>query len=179
MREIEIKARVNDAASVLQKLKAHGVKLGEAKTQHDIVYGEQRTDGSWGKHWLRVRTQDSRFIFTYKRSVTSELDSIEHETAVENGEAMIAILKDLGFSLYSDLTKVRRTGHAGAYELCFDEVPPLGTFIEIESLTTDDIDGEQVMKDMRAFLEKLGISENDRVMSGYDVLMRQHEGLDA
>ncbi|MEJ0073649.1 MAG: class IV adenylate cyclase [Candidatus Saccharibacteria bacterium] len=134
MREIEIKVRVKDSAGTLAALDKQGIQLGEPKKQHDVVYSRPGAiDNDPGENWLRVRTEnDTEVIFTLKRSVTGELDSIEHETVVDSADEITAIIGYLGYELFSDLTKIRRKARVGDIEICFDEVPKLGTFFEAE-----------------------------------------------
>lgn len=177
MREIEIKVRVADTERTLAALEKLGVKLGESKKQHDVVYSRPGAiDNDPGENWLRVRTEnDSKVIFTLKRSVTGELDSIEHETIVESASELTAIIGYLGYELFSDLTKIRRTGHYGDIEICFDEVPKLGTFLEAELLCEEDVDYDTVAAKLWNLCGKLGIDKSSEETSGYDVLMRKLE----
>lgn len=107
MREIEIKVRLDDRAEILAKLATKGVKLSKPLTHHDVVYGEPGVAGDSGSNqaaWLRIRTETAegkkpRVLFTFKRSVSGQMDSIEHETEVADGEVITAIIKELGFEL--------------------------------------------------------------------------------
>jgi len=178
MREIEIKARVKNSGETLAALEKLGVILGKPKKQHDVVYSRPGAkDNDPGENWLRVRTEnDSTVIFTLKRSVTGELDSIEHETIVDSEAEITAIIGYMGYELFSDLTKIRRKGAYGDMEICFDEVPKLGTYIEAELLCAEDVDYATVAKELWAFFTELGITKDDEETSGYDVLMRRLEG---
>jgi adenylate cyclase class 2 len=174
MREIEIKVRVRDEVSLLARLKEQVITLGDAVKQHDVVYAQPGyKDNDPAANWLRIRTEnDSRIIFTLKRSVVGHLDSIEHETAVESAAELEAIIKQLGFELYSDLTKIRRKGHLGDMELCLDEVPGLGTFIEAEKLMDDSADHDTVVAELWQVLTSLGLDKKDEEQLGYDVMER-------
>lgn len=177
MREIELKVRVTDTQNLESAIKEAGVTLSQPKKQHDVVYSRPNAvDNDPEENWLRVRTEnDSTVYFTLKRSVTGEQDSIEHETIVDSEAEITSIIKYLGFELYSDLTKIRRTGHLGYIELCLDEVPRLGTFIEAEKLCADDADYDMVAEELWSVLEDLGLGRGDLETHGYDVLMRQLE----
>ena len=179
MREIEIKARVTDKASLVSKLKEQGIELGQPISQHDIVYGwPGAADNAKDSVWLRLRTEnETRHVFTLKKSVVGHLDSIEHETEVEDSEELIAIFKELGYELYSDLTKIRRKGIVGKIEICLDEVPGLGVFIEAEMIQAKDSDHDLVVTQLWQFFDSLGIDKKDEVFEGYDVLERRSRGL--
>jgi adenylate cyclase class 2 len=182
MREIELKVRLQDKPTLLAKLIEQGVKLSEPVTHHDVVYGEAGVpgDGDNNAAWLRVRTETApgrapRVLFRFKRSVSGQLDSIEHETEVADAGAMTAIIDELGFELYSDLTKTRQKAHVGAVEICVDEVPLLGSFLEVEKLCADDADHDVVVAELWGLLESLGIAKEQTVTDGYDVLMEKHK----
>jgi adenylate cyclase class 2 len=176
MREIEIKARVRNKQQVLEALATLDTELAQPKKQHDVVYSRPGAiDNGRGENWLRVRTEDdARVIFTLKRSVTGELDSIEHETAVQNEQELTAIIGYLGYELFSDLTKIRQTARSGDIELCADEVSGLGSFIEAERLCPLDADFAAVTAELWDLFAKLGVSKHDQETHGYDVLARNH-----
>ena len=111
MREIEVKARVENLTTIIAALQKQGAVVSEPVTQHDVVYGLSGVDGSGDNTapWLRIRTEiksgAATHYFTLKKSVTNQLDSIEHETTVADEKELQSIIELLGFELYSDLTK--------------------------------------------------------------------------
>jgi len=184
MREIEIKVRVSDRSALLAALKAQNINASEPVTQRDQVFGLAGVNS--GGHndalWLRIRTETkgsevTRF-FTLKKSVTNQMDSIEHETEVADAAEMEMIVGHLGFTPYSDLTKTRQKAHMGDIEICIDTVEGLGDFVEAEKLTEENADYNAVAEELWALLEKLGARQEDQVHDGYDVLMRKHQGID-
>ena len=180
MREIEIKARVENLDSIIDALKAQGAEVTEPVTQHDVVYGPAGVDGGGDNTapWLRIRTEtkgdETTHYFTLKKSVTNQLDSIEHETIVNDAEELEKIISLLDFELYSDLTKTRQKTHINEIEICLDYVDGLGYFVEAEKLTSDDIDYPEVIEGLWVLLESIGVSRADEVTDGYDVLMNKH-----
>lgn len=183
MREIEIKVKLAHFEETRQKLVGAGVMLGQPKKQHDVVYclpeNLQSVGGDTSVNWLRVRTENDHTVyFTLKRSVSGSLDSIEHETIVENGEELVKILDYMGYVVFSDLTKIRQSAHYGeSIEVCLDEVPPLGGFIELEKLCADDADGPAVEKELFAVLDTLGITYTERMTKGYDELVNEYRAM--
>lgn len=178
-REIEIKCRLDDKPAVLKALQELGVELTKPKKQHDVVFGEPGSaDNALDANWLRIRTEDDKTVyFTLKRSVVGHLDSIEHETVVENAVELGEIIKLLGFELYSDLTKLRQKGTYGDIEICLDEVPGLGSFIEAELMMAHDSDHDTVVAELWGFFKKLGLNKDTEVHEGYDVLERRLRGV--
>lgn len=184
MREIEIKARVSGKASLLVKLEASGIQLSEPITQRDRVFGLQGVDGgddTNGAPWLRIRTETksgtTKQIFTLKKSVTNQMDSIEHETEVSDEKELEQIIKHLNFLPYSDLTKTRQKAAHGELEICVDTVEGLGDFIEVEKLTSEDADYAEIAEELWQVLESFGVQRHDHVTDGYDVMMRRKMGL--
>lgn len=178
MREIEVKVKLQNLDDALAKLKAASVELGPVKEQHDVVYclpEDLHKENDPQVNWLRIRTQNSNTVFfTLKRSVEGSLDSIEHETTVDNGEELDTMLRYMGYVVFSDLVKIRRTGHYGDIEVCVDEVPPLGSFIELEKLCEESVDGKQVEKELLGVFDRLGIAYDEQMTRGYDELMNDY-----
>lgn len=48
---------------------------------------------------------------------------------------MIAIVKELGFVPFSDVSKTRQAGKLNDVEVCIDSVEGLGDFMELERLS--------------------------------------------
>lgn len=179
MREIEIKARVKDPQHLKNELEKKGIKLGKSCKQHDVVYclpGSQ--DNALDANWLRIRTEDDKTIyFTLKRSVVGHLDSIEHETIVDNAKELESIINYLGYELYSDLTKNRQKAKYKDIEICVDNIPGLGDFVEAELLMNNDVEHTEVVNELWDLLTSLGVSKDDEEHLGYDVLERRKRGL--
>lgn len=184
MREIEIKARVADKAQLIKRLEEKGIKLSQPVTQRDQVFGLSGVNGGDDTNsapWLRIRTEtkDGKIIqiFTLKKSITNQMDSIEHETEIYDPVELAAIISHLGFEPYSDLTKTRQKAKHGEIEICVDAIDGLGDFIEAEKLTDDDADYDAVAAQLWELLEGFEVQKMQHVTDGYDVLMRKHLGL--
>ena len=178
MREIEIKARVQDLSQLKKSLESQAVVFGPPLKQHDTVYNEPGgKTATPGYNFLRVRTEnDVLSTFTLKQTV-KDLDKIEHETVIDQPEEMKTMIELMHFELFSDLTKIRQKAKYQGYEICLDSVEGLGDFIEIEKLTAGDADGDAVRDEMWRVLEALGVGRDGEVKKGYDILMREKQGL--
>jgi adenylate cyclase, class 2 len=176
MREIEVKAVVQNKPALLAALQAAGITLGETLTQRDIVWLEKGSDPTnyVGRNALRIRIENgSRTIFTLKRTLAT-MDKIEHETEVANADEMKAAIEMLPtFELFNDLTKHRRKTNHQDYEICFDEVEGLGTFIEVEKMCDETADSSAVREELWQLLSSLGVKRENEVTKGYDILMRE------
>lgn len=175
MREIEIKARVLNRQTLLQKLKEQGIELSEPKTHHDVVFckpGQQ--DYELGSIWHRIRTENNTtVIWTMKVDTGRKLDSIEHEVQVSSAEELEAMFKQMGLQVYSDLTKTRQKAKVGGIEICLDDVDGLGIYIEAEALHEDhSADYETTTAALWKLFNSLGIAHDDQETLGYDVLLK-------
>jgi adenylyl cyclase CyaB, putative len=183
MREIEIKARCRDHAKLIESLKRQGVDVSDPVTQDDKVYGlpGEKGDNINTAPWLRVRTEtkhgETTSILTLKKTVTNQLDSIEHETIVHDADEATQIILQLGFEPYIAVKKTRQKAMIGDIELCIDHVDGLGVFVEAEKLTDENADYDTVVAELWTVFEKFGITKDDQVTDGYDVLIRQKEGI--
>ena len=103
------------------------------------------------------------------------MDSIERETEVGDQDVMIAIVKELGFVPFSDLSKTRRTGKLNDVEVCIDSVEGLGNFMELERLADENADPVAITDDLWRIMAELGVSRQDEVTDGYDILTKKLE----
>jgi adenylate cyclase class 2 len=173
MREIEIKLRVKDLKSLEEKLVEKGCQLSNPIRQHDVIYSKAGSTTEWenaqeGDIIPRIRKEDDKIEFNIKQQRTSELDNIEYETKVTDGEAIHRMLFLLGWAPQIEVKKIRRKGKLGEYEICLDEVEELGSFVELEKLADDNVDPLQIQEELFKVLESLGLSRSDLEVKGYD-----------
>ena len=173
MKEVEVKARLRNESEVIRKLEELGVQLSEPITQEDKVYfpvGAVFAEEGNKDPALRIRDQNGRYIFTYKKPDKNNLDKIEFESEITDPEEMAKMCEALGFELRTQIKKTRRKAKYNEYEICLDEVDQLGSFIEAESLFEDG-DSEHIQKELFSFLETLGVTKEDQVFEGYDIML--------
>jgi len=106
------------------------------------------------------------------------MDSIEHETEIEDAVELAKIIHHIGFTPYSDSTKTRQKAHDGDIEICIDSVEGFGDFVEAEKLTDEAADYGVVAEELWTVLERLGAKRSDEVTDGYDVLTRKQQSLE-
>lgn len=173
MREIEVKARVDNFESIVQKLESLGCSLSQPIVQDDKVFlqnGVVFGDLTPGGNVLRIRQQGVKNIFTLKVRGEREMDCIERETEISDPEKMVEILEYLGYREVVRIRKSRRKCQYQNLEICLDEVDELGNFIEVEILAEAG-DGQEIQNTLFDFLVTLGVTAESRVLSGYDILM--------
>lgn len=176
MKEIEIKAKLNNRESVIEKLKTLGCVFEPPITQEDVVYAKNVAslkDFRTNDIFLRIRIKNNKkTLFTLKKRMTNDLDAIEHEVEISSKEEMEQALFLMDYKEATRVNKNRVVTHYDNCEICIDDVKNLGSFIEMEKLTEEG-DSEKIQKELFKFFESIGIKRDDRVLSGYDILMIQ------
>lgn len=176
MREIEIKAKLLNKDLVMKKLSALGCVFEPEIKQSDTVYclkaGSVKTYRS-NKNFLRLRVRnDGKVLFTVKQPQKNHLDKIEYETEIGSRDKMEQALLLLGYQEAVCVDKKRIITHYNGCEICIDDIKDLGLFIEMEKLVPEG-NGGKIQEELFKFFETLGISRDDRVLFGYDILMLQ------
>ncbi|MCL4392389.1 class IV adenylate cyclase [Patescibacteria group bacterium] len=176
MREIEIKLRVKNFKALEVKLTADNCRLSDPIRQEDVIYSLRGSENEWreakeGDIIVRIRRENNRSLFTLKKQQTNEMDNTELETEVSDPDALHEALLLMGYVPQVEVKKNRREGKWGEYEICLDEVDELGTFVELEKLTSEDADPNEVREELFKVLENLGLSRNDEETRGYDTQM--------
>lgn len=173
MKEIEIKARIRHPEEVVKKLGGMGCPFSNSIRQTDTVYTKivgNVEEYLTNDHYLRIREKsDGRFVFTFKKPLSKTvLTKAEYETEIKDAKEFEQALLHMGYKPANKVIKKRRTGYINDIEICIDEVVGLGSFIEVEKKT--DQDETEVRKELNSFLDTLGVSVDDQVHKGYDIM---------
>lgn len=183
--EVELKARVRDAESVLAHLKSRSD--GQASTYRDTYYDyPDRRLGNAGRQELRIRVieedEHTHAVWTFKGAMLDEASTPEFETDIAQPEMARAILSRLGLEPVIAYTKHcvnfafdRESYHVKATVV---NVPELdGTFLEVETLVEDEADvggARQVINDV---LRALDLHEPDLEPTFYVDMVARHRQL--
>lgn len=135
--EIEVKIRVDDAASVARCIEAAGGTLATPRTFEDNRLFDL-PDGALGRAGglLRLRRAGDRAVLTGKGPAASGAAARykvrrEEEAEVADPEAVASALEAAGLVVRWRYQKYRAAYRLGAAEIVVDEIPH-GTWIEIE-----------------------------------------------
>lgn len=174
MREIEVKARLQDREGFLKAAAEKGIVFGEPFLQDDVTY---ETDVPMDKpEWniFRIRKQGDKAILTMKYKASSRShDTHERETVVEDPGQVADMLGRVGYSFGVRIRKSRQTAKYKDLELCLDEVDGLGSYVEVEKLAEEDADAGAIQHQLWQLLLDLGVDPDDRVHKGYHTLMHE------
>ncbi len=182
MRELEIKARVDDADALRERLDKLGIQLSDVIVQQDVVYGWPGAEKNPAEHnWLRIRTEnETKHLFTIKRSVSGQLDNIEYETEICDPHAMSEAIALMGYKKWSEINKKRqkvRFPTDEIIELCLDEIEGLGTYIELEKMVDESADNAIEEQKLWKILHQLGVYISQQETRGYDVIIKNSKKL--
>lgn len=172
MREVEIKVRIKDLKTLESKLAGLGIELSEPQLQDDAIYfdGDKDFNEYQKCNFVRIRRTNNGAKLTLKRSIEDELDSLEHETSVDNADEAESIVKELGLKFGVRVVKHRREFRLGEITGCLDSVDDLGDFLELEILIDDDRPLPEVRKQLRQKLTDFDLDSADEVTQGYDTM---------
>ncbi|QKV95061.1 class IV adenylate cyclase [Streptomyces sp. NA02950] len=170
MIEAELKARVHNPEYVMGQLDQKA--QGRAEVYQDTYYDDPSGGLDAQDQELRVRTihgpDSTRSVLTYKGArIDSESGSKpEHETRVENPEAVHAMLRGLGYVPAIVFQKRCRNYEFSACRrrllATLVQVPEIeGTFLEVETLVSEEEELSAALADVRTIMAELGIQEDD------------------
>jgi len=166
MIEVEKKFRLTKRQrdAVLKRLPAVGASLeGEDFEENTLYKGESLNSGSCV---LRLRRVGRNATLTYKKRLPGSSaikQQREEETAIDDPEAMEAILEALGFTPALVYEKRRQTWRLGNTEIVID-VLPFGLFMEIEGRANE----------IKAVERKLGLKGLRTEHATYPQLTEKH-----
>jgi len=134
--EIEIKARVNNLASLRKQVLSLGAKKITDKHQVDIYLSPPHKSFFNTRYYLRVRQDliNKTASFDYHVLKSSGKYSVceETEVGIKDGKILLKILKELDFTEICTIDKKREVFRYQDFEIVLDKVKNLGDFIEIE-----------------------------------------------
>ena len=172
MYEVELKCRT-DHEALREQLDSVGADYVDSRTQNDTYYSAPHRDFAETDEALRIRYEqpaDGEPItkLTYKGPLVEQKSKTrkEHETVVDDDEAITGILSGLGFEPAARVEKNREFYALDGYTITLDSVTELGEFVEIEQETTED-EIEAVREGAVDLLSKLGVDPGDQIRTSY------------
>jgi len=166
--EIEAKLRVDELAPVRAQLKKVGGKFVESVWQKDIYFDTIQERMKNGDFALRLRNEVSKkgtkTLLTYKgpRQGTKLKSRTEIELGVDDEEAAVEVLGQLGFHKSLVVEKSREIFEFKGCQVGLDDVKGLGTFVEIEG------PGEEVIEQVQ---QDIGLGASEHIKESYASLI--------
>jgi len=171
--EIEAKLKVDSLDETAKKLPELGAEFLEEQLQSDYYFDDpQKTMANFDK-CLRIRKESvgtkERIFLTFKGPGEIGLFKRRQEMEIEVSdlESTKALLSALGYEEALIVEKKRRLWHLNDCEICLDDLPLLGKFVEIEGPDEDRIAGTR---------EKLGLENQPHIRQSYAALLAEKLG---
>ena len=174
MKEIEILVEVyEDIEKVKKSLKKYD-HIGLKHTIDEYYYDPKRKDLKPDKnnqlsHCLRLRSKNNDYYITYKDDVFDKgkwLYSNEYETKVESIDMLREIFKKIGLVKFIEIDNEKEIYSTDKYEIAVENVKGLGIFMEVEYCTNDDVDVNEVKKEINKFIDDLNIKVSQELNMG-------------
>ncbi len=169
--EIEAKIKVGSLAPTAGKLSEVGAKFECQLVQTDTFFNDAENKLTSSGIGLRLRREiggeTDKVILTYKgprkKAMFKSRREIEVKLSPEDFSSMVKLLGMLGFEKILVFEKRRKVWRLDGCEVCLDEIPMLGSFVEVEGPDEHRING---------VLNKLQLSALEHINKGYAGLMR-------
>jgi adenylate cyclase, class 2 len=173
--EIEAKLKVDDHGPIRDRLAGLGGRYVGRVMEANRIFDSADRQLLAGDRGLRVRTcrvEDGSRVevtLTYKGPCqeTAYKSRQQLETVVADDEAVVGILKALGFGEVVHFQKRRETWQFGPCTVELDEVPHLGCYVEIEGPSEQAVGHVQ---------EQLGLGHLAHEPESYIALLVAHCG---
>jgi len=168
--EIEAKLKVDELQEIDKRLTELGAEFSEEQLQTDYYFDDTENSLTKADKCLRLRRQltdrQEKIFLTYKGA--KEKDNFkkrqEYEIEVSNLDSAEKLLSHLGYKRQLVIEKKRRLWKLGQCRVALDELPLLGSFVEIEG--HDDTKIADVQRN-------LGLSDLPHIQQSYASLMAE------
>jgi len=168
--EVEAKLKVDSLEQVAAKLTELGAEFRQEQLQIDNYFDDANRVLTKTDRCLRLRRllagKSERFFLTYKgaKEKNEFKKRQEIEIEVEDGNSAEKLLLLLGYNKALVFEKKRRIWRFGECEVALDELPLLGSFVEIEGPDSEKIADVQ---------RNLGLSDLLPILESYASLMEE------
>jgi adenylate cyclase class 2 len=168
--EIEAKIKVEALEPVAGRLQELGAQFLHTMQQADTYFMDTHKLLHKNDCGLRIRRQsidakESAYLtFKGAREKTKYKSRPEHETGVSDPNAAENILQGLGYQKRLKVEKKRSVWRLDNCEVCLDELPDLGCFVEVEG------PDEEVISNV---LAKLSLQDKRHIPHSYASMVAQ------
>jgi len=191
MYEVEIKVPA-DLDATRERLRAAGAERVDARRQRDTYYDAPHREFAETDEALRIRREtpleggisstaldrDAAATVTYKGPLIEDASKTraEHETGVDDGEALAAVLSGLGFEPAATVEKHREFWSYDGFTVTLDAVTGLDEYVEIERAVDEEREVDAAREEAVEALDRLGLDADEQVRTSYLGLLLAGEG---
>ena len=169
---VEIKARSNNPAGIRNYLLVNNADFKGVDEQTDTYFNVKN-----GRLKLREGNIENNLIFYERANQAGPKNSHFHLVKVEDAKAMKEILtKSMGVKVV--VKKKREIYYISNVKFHIDEVPGLGSFVEIEAGNIlADLSMEQLKEQCDFYMQEFGIEKEDLVEVSYSDILLEKSGI--
>ena len=163
---IEIKARCHDSEKVRRYLLDHNAEFRGVDEQTDTYFDVRN-----GRLKLREGNIENNLIFYERDDQQGPKKSLFHLVRIEDAKGLKEVLtKSIGIKAI--VKKRREIYYIGNVKFHIDEVPGLGSFVEIEAgNVTGDISQEELQRQCDFYMAELEIQTRDLLENSYSDML--------
>jgi adenylate cyclase class 2 len=168
--EIEAKLKVESLVEIAMRVSGLGGEFQQKVLQKDCYFDDSAESLLNRDKCLRVRRQSTnsheKAFLTYKgpKEKTRLKKRQEINVAVEDADSAEKLAEILGYEKALSFEKKREIWQLDNCQICLDELPLLGSFVEIEGPDEEKITRLQ---------KKLGLGDVSHIPKSYATLMRE------
>ena len=173
---VEVYSNIEKCKEVLNKYDYKG-----SKEVIDIYYYDplrddlKPNDKNEINKCMRLRKKDDKNYITYKVDKFDDnniwLYSDEYETEVEDFNKIKEIINLLGLKELLTIHNNKTIYKTDKYEIALEEVKDLGTFLEVEYCTDEDVDVKSIKNEIQEFIDNLNIETSEELHIGKPEMM--------
>jgi adenylate cyclase class 2 len=178
MLEVELKVKVPLLEPIRKHLLEKGAECLGRIHEHDIYYNAPHRDFGVTDEAVRVRYTNDHAVVTYKGAKIKKFGLKAREelnTAVESGDVFEKMLDRLGFTRTTEVNKWRENFRFSRAAICLDEVDELGTFVEIEIMTSDE--NSHAEAEIKRIAKEIGVSGEPILASYLELLLSKRSAV--
>ena len=183
MYEVEIKVPA-DLDATRKRLREVGAERVDVRRQRDTSYDAPHREFAETDEALRIRRETplahgereasdaepaAASTLTYKGPLIEAASKTraEHETGVDDGEALAAVLSGLGFEPAATVEKRREFWSYDGFTVTLDAVTGLDEYVEIEREVEEEGEVDAAREAAIAALDRLGLDADEQVRTSY------------
>ena len=169
--EVELRFPLASPSEMLSRLASLGAVAASPVEQTDRYFNHPSRDFRETDEAFRIRSAGETNCVTYKGPRLDSAAKMRREIEVSFADGpdaasqMADVWQSLGFCFVREVRKTRTAltldWQQRTYDLALDEVPPLGTFLEIE-LLADETGRDAASDAILALARKLNLSDPER-----------------
>ena len=171
--EVELKFRLaGSVEQLLTHLEELQANVGSEEAQRDTYFAHPSRDFVATREALRIRSTEAENVITYKGPLIDEQTKTRQEIEIPLGDGLQSaedfgkMLLQLGFRAVHPVRKQRTIWKLHwqnrDWELAWDEVEGLGTFLEIETITSEQSELPAVQNLLLSLAEHLKLQNPER-----------------